>query len=401
MAGFTGTPQYFDPLNPAHLADPDGLMAASRKGRPVGHVSDILYTVHSDAAVRQIFEDTTHFSNRGNFSVGSEDVQLPATVITLADPPDHTALRARLLKDLSPARLRKLAPKVKEIVEDCIAGIPKAGVVDLYAEYFIFIPARILYAMIGIPESDWNQIQRWSDVVVARLPEPAHELPEFISLRDYLGRLVQERRSSPSNRHEDVLDNLCFAETSETDMPAPAVILHIFQLVLAATDTTRGLLANCLFRLLDKRDQWEAVLLDRSALPNAIEESLRMDAPGQFMVRSVVEDTTVGSCPIPAGKKVYLDIQSTNHDEERWGNDSRTYRVDRPNASGHLSFGRGIHACIGAPLARIEARFALSTLLDRYPNMTLAPGAAWVKCEGALIRRVQAVPVLLTGNDER
>ncbi|WP_448405103.1 cytochrome P450 [Mycolicibacterium fortuitum] len=109
----------------------------------------------------------------------------------------------------------------------------------------------------------------------------------------------------------------------------------------------------------------------------------------------------VGSCPIPAGKKVYLDIQSANHDEERWGNDSRTYRVDRPNASGHLSFGRGIHACIGAPLARIEARFALSTLLDRYPNMTLAPGAAWVKCEGALIRRVQAVPVLLTGNDER
>ncbi|MGV0680626.1 hypothetical protein ABQE62_30905 [Mycolicibacterium fortuitum] len=303
MTGFTGTPQYFDPLNPAHLADPDGLMAASRKGRPVGHVSDILYTVHSDAAVRQIFEDTTHFSNRGNFSVGSEDVQLPATVITLADPPDHTALRARLLKDLSPARLRKLAPKVKEIVEDCIAGLPKAGVVDLYAEYFIFIPARILYAMIGIPESDWNQIQRWSDVVVARLPEPAHELPEFISLRDYLGRLVQERRSSPSNRHEDVLDNLCFDETSETDVPAPAVILHIFQLVLAATDTTRGLLANCLFRLLDKRDQWEAVLLDRSALPNAIEESLRMDAPGQFMVRSVVEDTTSAPARSPPARK--------------------------------------------------------------------------------------------------
>src|SRR4029453_146619 len=127
------------------------------------------------------------------------------------------------------------------------------------------------------------------------------------------------------------------------------------------------LICNVFYRLLDSRKLWEAGLADRSLLPNAIEESLRMDSPAQFMVRSVVEDVAIDSSPVPAGKKVYLNIQSPNHDEKWWGDDSRTYRIDRPNASSHLAFGRGIHTCIGAPVARIEARIAIGALLDRYP----------------------------------
>jgi cytochrome P450 len=318
----------------------------------------------------------------------------------LADPPDHTALRARLIKNLAPAQLRKLAPRVDEIVNECISGLPKAGRIDLYPNYADLIPARIVYSLIGFPKADWNHIQQRSDVIIAKMPEPTHELPEFVSLFEYLSALVEGRRSSPNDRHEDVLDNLCFAEPGEADMPALEVVLHVFQLVLAATDTTRALIANCLFRLLDHRECWEALLADRSLLPNAIEESLRMDSPGQFVSRTVVEDVVVGSCPITAGNKVYLDIQSANHDEERWGEDSRTYRIERPNSSAHMSFGRGIHTCIGAPLARIEARAAIAALLDTYPDMVLAPDGAWVKCEGALIRRVQSVPVLLTGEEK-
>jgi cytochrome P450 len=119
------------------------------------------------------------------------------------------------------------------------------------------------------------------------------------------------------------------------------------------------------------------------------------------MVRSVVEDVTIASCPISASHKTYLNIQSANHDEERWGEDSRQYRLDRPNASAHLAFGRGIHTCIGAPLARIEARVAIGALLDRFPEMTLAPGATWVKCSAPLVRRIESVPVLLTGEGTR
>lgn len=397
MATAVEPDEFFNPLNPAHIADPDALMQASRRGCPVGQVSDILYAVHADEAVREVFGDTTHFSSRGNFTVGVEDVQLPFAMITTADPPVHTALRARLLKDLSPARLRKMNTRVEAIVQECVSALPKSGFVDLYESFVQFIPARILYALIGIPESDWSQVQNWSDVIVATLPNPAHELPEFQGLTGYLGGLIEGRRSQPNERHEDVLDNLCFADPDEQDMSTPEVISHLLQLLGAATDTTRALIVNCLFRLLENRDQWEAVATDRSLLPNAIEESLRMDSPLQFMVRTAVQPVTIGACPIEPGKKVYVNIQSANHDEQRWGVESLTYQADRPHASGHLAFGRGIHACIGAPLARIEARVAIAALLDAYPHMALDPAAEWLKCEGAMLRRAQTLPVLLTG----
>lgn len=389
--------QFFNPLDPAHHSDADDRMQASRVGCPIGKVSNILYTVNTDAVVRQVFDDTEHFSNKGNFSVDEEDVQWPFTPVTNLDPPPHTTLRTRLLKDFAPARLRKLRPRVETIVAEVLRALPASGRVDLYAQYAHFIPAKVLYALIGIPEVAWPEVQRQADVIVATVPGPTHELPEFAALTAYLGQLVEERRNSPGDRHDDVLDNLCFAEDGEEEMPVPEVMTHILQLVVASTDTTRALIANCLFRLLQHRDQWEAVAADNSLLPNAIEESLRLDSPAQFMVRSVIDDVTIDNCPVGSGHKVYLNIQSANHDETRWGADSRRYRADRPKASSHLAFGRGIHTCIGAPLARIEARLAIQGLVHRYPNMILVPGTKWETVPAPLTRRVESVPVLLTG----
>ncbi|MEE6169687.1 MULTISPECIES: cytochrome P450 [unclassified Mycolicibacterium] len=241
---------YFNPLDPEHRSSPEALMRASRAGCPVGKVSDILYTVNTDADVRGVFDDTTHFSNRGNFTVDAEDVPLPVAVITNADPPVHTSLRARLMKDLAPARLRTLAPKVGDLVNETAAALPAAGKVDLYQDYVHAIPTAVLYTVIGIPRADWDEIQSWSDVVVATVPAPLEDLPEFASLMRYLGVLVEARRNSPRpDQPQDVLDNLCFADAGEVEMPTFEVVAHIFQLVVAATDTTRALIANCLFRL--------------------------------------------------------------------------------------------------------------------------------------------------------
>ncbi len=146
--------QYFNPLNPEHIADPDELMHASRIGCPVGEVSDILYTVNTDSGVRQVFDDTKHFSNKGNFSVGAEDIRWPFTPVTNADPPTHTALRARLLKDFAPARLRKLTPRVDEIVQECLGALPESGYVDLYAAVRSLHPGQNSLRRDRYPESD-------------------------------------------------------------------------------------------------------------------------------------------------------------------------------------------------------------------------------------------------------
>jgi cytochrome P450 len=392
------TEEFFNPFNPVHIADPDDYLHASRRSCPVAPVSDGLYTVASDQAVREVLDDTRHFSNRGNFSVGPEDLGFPYPFVSETDPPVHTALRARLMKDLAPARLRKLRPQIERIVTDTIERLPRTGRAELYADYIHFIPVAALYTLIGIPGSDWSYVENLSDAIVAQLPVPLTELPEYAELTNHIGRLVEERRAHPDDRRGDVLDNLCFAEAVETDMPDAEVVTHLVQLLAAATDTTRALITNCVYRLLEQRSQWQAVLADRSLLSNAIEESLRFDAPVQFVVRTAVDDVAIGGCPIDTDKKVCLSLQSANHDEQTWGDEARSFRVDRPNAIGHLSFGRGIHACIGAPVARIEAALTIGALLDRYPDMTLDPSARWVKCKGGLVRRVESLPVLLTGD---
>jgi cytochrome P450 len=373
--------KYFDPFDSGGTTDPDELLRASRNGCPVHQVNDTLYAVYTDRDVRQVFDDNTHFSNRGNFRLTPEDIDFPVMPVTNADPPQHTALRARLLKDLSPRRLRSMKPVVEDIVTKSVARLPQSGRVELYNDYIRFIPAAVVYALIGIPEDQWAQVQEWSDAIVAVVPEPVEAMPEFAGLTGLVGELARRRLIDADNRQEDVLDNLCFAEAAEAEM-----------------NLTRALITNCVFRLLEQHEQWEAVVADRSLLSNAVEESLRHDSPAQFMVRSVTDGVAVGGCRMEAGKKVYLSIQSANHDEKAWGSDGQKYRADRPDATGHLAFGRGIHACIGAPLARIEAISAISALIDRFPNAVLAPDARWERTPSAVTRRIASLPVLLGGH---
>jgi cytochrome P450 len=271
MTTSTGPDQFFNPLNPEHLAAPDELLHATRIGCPVGQVSNILYTVNTDSGVRQVFDDTRHFSNKGNFSVGPEDVQWPFTVATQADPPAHTALRARLMKNFAPARLRKLTPQVESIVRDCLGSLPDSGRVDLYADCAHFIPARVLYALIGIPEAAWSDVQAWADVIVATVPEPTHELPESGSLTSYLGQLVEERRARPGSRQAGVLDNLCFAESGEADMSTPEVMTHILQLGARRDRYDAG--AHC--QLLVPTARKSAALGGRPSRPLAVAECHR------------------------------------------------------------------------------------------------------------------------------
>ncbi|WP_433566712.1 cytochrome P450 [Nocardia sp. CA-151230] len=389
------SPKVFNPLNSDHFPEPIPHLRASRANCPVSTPRDGLHVFSLDEDVRSVLADTENYSNNGNFSIEREDVPLEFQTITNADDPLHADLRDRLRKNFAPTHLRTLRPWVEGIVASAIAALPDHGEIELFEEFVRVIPASVMHTFIGIPREAWSQAQAWGNVIVETVPGPLDVLPEFGQLLALLGSLVAQRKARPDERSEDALDNLCFPAPGEREMPDGEIVTHIFQLVVAGTDTTRSLIANCIWRLLEDPNGWDAVVRDRALLPNAVEESLRLDSPAQFLVRTVKSDGIVRGCPISEGDKVYLSLQSANLDEKTWGPSADRFDPPREGAAAHLAFGRGIHACLGAPLARIEAIAAIEALMDRYPTMRLSPRAKWVNTGGSITRRPEQVLVAL------
>lgn len=385
--------EIFNPLDPRHNLHPEALLRASRTSCPLSQPRDGLWVVATDAEVRAVFAG--NYSSRGNFKIEPGDLELPHLPVTNLDAPEHAVLRKRLLRSFAPVKLRRLRPTVDRIVQTVVEALPAGGVVDLYSAYVEKIPAAVLYAFIGIPEDLWVETQANADVVVSHVPGPHYMLPEFGTLMGVINGLIAARRAHPDQRQEDVLDNLCFAEDAEEDLSDAQVAVHIFQLIVAATDTTRSLIANCLYRLLVEHQLWNRVLEDRTLVPRAIEESLRLDSPATFMIRTAREDEEIHGCPVAKGDKLYLSLQSANRDEMRWGEDAESFELDRPDVTDHVAFGRGAHTCIGATLARMEATAAVEALMEHHPRMTLKEPFRAPEGVGSLSRRASELWVQL------
>ncbi|GAA3526248.1 cytochrome P450 [Amycolatopsis ultiminotia] len=377
----------FDPRDAGQTSDPDPHLRESRARCPVASPYAGLRVVVLDADVRAVLTDADNYSNRGNFRLAEEDEQ-DFTLITSADGSLHTELRRRMHKNFAPRPLRKLRARVAELVDSTVAALPDRGEVDLYEHFVRHVPIAVVYALIGLPEENWALAEKYGDAIVSTVPAPAEDLPEYAQLMTLLGEAVAQRRAHPDVRREDVMDNLCFAAAGEREMSAEEVVAHLLQLVLAGTDTTRSLITNCVWRLLqDGAVAWDSVVAGRDRLPNAIEESLRYDAPVQFIMRSARTAKALRGHPVEPGDKILLSLQSANRDEATWGADADRFDPAREGVAAHLAFGRGRHNCLGAPLARIEAEVAVGALMDRFPRMRLSQDAAWVDTSGPISRR--------------
>lgn len=382
----------FNPLDPAHLHDPIEPLTAARLQSPVSLPRPDLACVVSDDGVRQVLGDPVTYSNHGNFAIDGE-LELPAQLITMIDPPDHTELRNRLLRWFAPARLRALEPQVQEIVDHAINALPPHGEVELYEAYVRAIPTSVVFAFMGLPEHLWRDLERWSDVIAETMPEPLIDLPAMTSLIETLTTVVQERRTAPAQR-DDVIDGLIHPIDDERQLTDIEIMTHLLQLVLAATDTTRSLITNTVHSLLTT-GLWEQIADDPDLVASAIEESLRLDTPLQFVLRTALADDTIEDTEITAGSKLLISLQSANRDEKSWGADAAQFQLGRPAGSAHLAFGRGIHTCIGAPLARLESIRAIHALARAYPRMRIADGYQWEKGPAPMMRRPTHLTVVL------
>ncbi|WP_245608096.1 cytochrome P450 [Streptomyces hokutonensis] len=335
-----------------------------------------VYFLARHEEVQDVLTDHGTYSSVDNFALegGTRTADLPVVPITMADPPYHTALRGRLRRWFAPARLRAQEPRVREIVAGVLDAWQPGQKAEIHTDLARQIPTRVVYAFLGLPEQDWERLHLWADAIDDVLPELRTDMPEFLALTGYLGQQFATRAAAPPTG-ADVLDGLAHPADGEAPLTPVEAVIHAFQLILAATDTTAGLITNLLHELLVDRTRWERLLADRSLVPAAIEESLRHDAPLQYVLRTVTEEREISGCPVKPGDRLAVSLQSANWDERAWGADAADYSLDRPVGQATvMTFGYGIHTCLGAPLARLEARVVLEQLLDRFPELRLAPG---------------------------
>jgi cytochrome P450 len=319
------------------------------------------------------------------------------------DPPDHTRLRRLVARAFVPSRVAALEPAVRAVAEDLLDRLGSQGPdaeVDLVAGFAHPLPFRVIGELLGIPEADRSQLHAWFQVLLSGWAgdPPAEAVVASDGIVAYLGDLVAAKRRVPAN---DLVSVLVTANDGD-QLTAQEVLSSLFQLVVAGHDTTTSLIGNGVVALLDHPDQLHRLLTDLGRLPAAIDELMRFAAPVPHATfRMTTEPVAIDGVEIPAQEQVLVCLGSANRDPDHFATPDvlDISRGDGPN----LAFGHGIHFCLGAPLARLEARVAFDALLRRHPDLRLAvdrDALAWTHGDGLVLRGLESLPVLL-GPDHR
>jgi len=295
------------------------------------------------------------------------------------DPPSHTQFRNLVNKAFLPKRVAQLEDSIRKIANDLIDAFINDGKVDLVEQFAVGVPLTVIADALGVDRADMPKFKKWSDDSVAPLSgmltperqiECAHSRIEF---QKYMVDRVREREE---NLRDDLLSDLVQArfdsgERAGEGMTMPEMLDVIAQLLVAGNETTTKLIAAATLMLVENPEQMSKVRADHSLIPNLVEEALRMEAPVQMLPRFTKDDVEVGGVVIPKGSVVMAMYGCANRDGGKYPNPDM-FDIERDNARTQLAFGQGPHFCVGAALARSEARIAFELLLSRLNNIALA-----------------------------
>jgi len=295
------------------------------------------------------------------------------------DPPSHTQFRNLVNKAFLPKRVAQLEDSIRKIANDLIDAFINDGKVDLVEQFAVGVPLTVIADALGVDRADMPKFKKWSDDSVAPLSgmltperqiECAHSRIEF---QKYMVDRVHEREA---NLRDDLLSDLVQArfdsgERAGEGMTMAEMLDVIAQLLVAGNETTTKLIAAATLMLVENPEQMAKVRADHSLIPNLVEEALRMEAPVQMLPRFTKEDVEVGGVAIPKGSVVMAMYGCANRDGAKYPNPDM-FDVERDNARTQMAFGQGPHFCVGAALARSEARIAFELLLSRLNNIALA-----------------------------
>ncbi len=314
---------------------------------------------HDD--VRAALDDPATFSSAGGISLerGPEAVE---PMLIEMDPPRHTELRALVSRAFTPRRVAALEPSIRDRARTLVAAWHDAGTCDVIADFAARLSMAVISEMLGVPAGDQDELREASDAMLHREPGSQSLTPAGVAgattISTYFSELIARRRRSPGG---DLVSGLIAAQDAGRGLGDREILGFCFLLIVAGNETTTKLIGNAIHWLAVFPDERAKLRDDPTRIPDGVEEILRFDTPTQALARTLTRDVTVHGVRLPAGRKGLLLFGSANRDERRWERPD-VLDVDRRPA-GHLAFGHGVHHCLGAPPARLEARVALEELL--------------------------------------
>ncbi|MHA6781547.1 cytochrome P450 family protein [Pseudonocardia saturnea] len=315
----------------------------------------------------------------------------PIPMMILMDPPGHTRLRKLVSRAFTVRRMEELRPRVAEFANRLLDDLPAAGPVDLMSSYAFLLPVFVICELLGVPAEDRDDFAAWSNVMVDESTRD-QSIEASTKMYNYLSALIDAKRENPDDA---LISGLISVADDGDTLSQEELVAMSMMLLIAGHETTVNLIGNGVLALLTHPEQRELLQAKPELLASAVEEFLRWDSPVHSApVRFAAEDVEYSGVTIPAGSVVSLSLASANRDGERFA-DAAELRIDR-DASGHTAFGHGLHHCLGAQLARIEAQEAIGLLLERRPDLALAVDATdLVHRRSTLIRGLRTLPVEL------
>jgi cytochrome P450 len=326
--------------------------------------------------------------------LGFNPVEMLTTPSVIAsDPPRHERLRSIVNRGFTPRRIAALEPRVRQIASEALDRMLEKDEFDLVSDFTIPLPVTVIAEVLGVEPDRFADFKRWSDTLIsgatgsASGTQPALLLAAFKEFNAYFMEQIERRRRDPK---DDLISTLVAAEGGESALTPMETLMFAVLLLVAGNETTTNLMGNAVLALLDEPEQLERVQSDLSLVPALVEEALRFDSPVQMLFRETTRDVEVAGAPIPKGSAVMPIFASANRDEAQFPEADR-FDIDR-ETRGHLAFGFGIHFCLGASLARLEARVGFEELFKRVTRLRrLEPEVEYV--DSFLLRGPRRLPL--------
>ncbi|MHB8669212.1 MAG: cytochrome P450 [Acidimicrobiales bacterium] len=384
-----------DPTSVGLFTRPDyyDLLAELRRESPVHRFAPGSWTVARHADVRAVSRDPDRFCS-GHGVLMHDPLRSGGRVtgsILHMDPPEHGDWRKLVSRRFTPRSVAKLKGRIRLLARQVLAATPADREIDFVERVAAPLPVMVIAELLGIEGADVARFRRLSDATIEAPDNPGQGLEELTELFRLLVDHVHARRAEP---REDLTSLLAAAQVDGRSLNTEEVVGYCLALLVAGNETTRHLLSGSVLALHERPEQRELLVREPSRMANAVEECLRWVCPIQAFGRTATRDTRLGGQPIQEGDFLVLLYASANRDEDVFGPDAAQFDVARPFDSPHLAFGFGEHLCVGAALARLEARVLLEELLAAHPGYRVSGEPQWAA--STLVRGMRTLTVSLS-----